>query len=123
MKVYVIEKGYYSDRHIIGIVETKKEADEICKVLYDTNSYDKDSIGYSEYDTKQFQTNRLRFHVSCLYDEWEAEYDDYDIYENYKENTETYEDSYIIYANSPDQAIKIAQDMRAEKLTKDKGLI
>ena len=123
MKVYVIEKGYYSDRHIIGIVETKKEADEICKVLYDTNSYDKDSIGYSEYDTKQFQTNRLRFHVSYLYDEWEAEYDDYDIYESYKENTETYEDNYIIYANSPDQAIKIAQDMRTEKLAKDKRLI
>lgn len=123
MKVYVIEKGYYSDRHIIGIVETKKEADEICKVLYDTNSYDKDSIGYSEYDTKQFQTNRLRFHVSYLCDEWEAEYDDYDIYESYKENTETYEDNYIIYANSPDQAIKIAQDMRAEKLAKKEGLI
>ena len=123
MKVYVIEKGYYSDRHTIGIVETKKEADEICKVLYDTNSYDKDSIGYSEYDTKQFQINRLRFHVSCLYDEWEVEYDDYDIYESYKENTEIYEDNYIIYANSLAQAIKITQDMRAEKLAKKEGLV
>ena len=28
MKVYVIQKGYYSDRHIIGIVETKEEVEE-----------------------------------------------------------------------------------------------
>ena len=123
MKVYVIEKGYYSDRHIIGVVETKKEADEICKVLYDTNSHDKDSIGYTEYDTKLFQINLLRFHVSYLCNEWEAEYDDYDIYKEYKENTEIWEDNYIIYANSPDQAIKIAQDMRVEKLANKAEII
>jgi hypothetical protein len=29
MKVYVIEKGMYSDRHIIGVVETEEEAKKI----------------------------------------------------------------------------------------------
>lgn len=121
MKVYVIEKGSYSDRHVVGVTETEKEAKEICKAISGKYKYDKAS--YTEYDTKQFQINRLRFNVSYLYDEWEVEYDEYDIYADNKENGEYYEDNYIIYANSPDQAIKIAQDMRAEKLAKKEGLV
>ncbi len=121
MKVYVIEKGSYSDRHVVGVTETEKEAKKICKAISGKYKYDKAS--YTEYDTKQFQINQLRFDVSYLYDEWKVEYDEYDIYADYKENCEYYEDSYIIYANSPDQAIKIAQDMRAEKLAKKAEII
>lgn len=121
MKVYVIEKGSYSNRHVVGVTETKKEAEKICKAISGEDIYDKASC--TEYDTKQFQINQIRFQVSYLWNEWEAEYDDYDFYEEYKENTEVYEDFYVIYANSPDQAIKIAQDMRAEKLAKKEGLV
>ena len=121
MKVYVIEKGSYSDRHVVGVTETKKEAEEVCKAISGKYKYEKAS--YTEYDTKQFQINQIRFQVSYLCNEWEAEYDDYDFYEEYKENTEVYEDFYIIYANSPAKAIKIAQDMRAEKLAKKEEII
>lgn len=121
MKVYVIEKGAYSDRHVVGVAETKKEAEEICKAI--TGKYKYEIASYTEYDTKQFQINQIRFQVSYLCNEWGAEYDDYDFYEKYKENTEVYEDFYIIYANSPDQAIKIAHDMRAEKLAKKAEII
>jgi len=121
MKVYVIEKGCYSDRHVVGVTETKEEADEVCKAI--TGKYKYDKASYTEYDTKQFQINQIRFQVSYLCNEWEAEYDDYDFYEEYKENTEVYEDFYVIYANTSDQAIKIAQDMRAEKLARKEGLV
>lgn len=121
MKVYVIEKGAYSDRHVVGVAETKEEAEKICKAITGKYKYEKPS--YTEYDTKQFQINQIRFQVSYFYNEWEAEYDDYDFYEEYRENTEVYEDFYVIYANSPAQAIKIAQDMRAEKLAKKAEII
>ena len=120
MKVYVIEKGMYSDRHIIGVVETEEEAKKICNVI--STNQEEDWVEYTEYDTYQFSTIRLRYHVSEFCGEWNAEYDDYGLYGMYRDNEEQYEGSYVIYANSPQQAIKIAQDMRAEKLAKEKGV-
>lgn len=122
MKVYVIEKGIYSDRHIIGIVETEAEAKNVIKAIK-CGSYDDDSISYDEYDTHQFIDKRFRYNVTDYNGEWEAEYDEYDLWNNYKENTCEYSGSYIIYANSPSQAIKIAQDMRAEELARKEGII
>lgn len=122
MKVYIIEKGQYSDRHVVGVVETKKEAEEICKAI--SGKWKDDKATYEEYDTKQFQTHHIRFLITHYYnDEWECEYDDYDLYSRYEENIEDYDRHYVIYANSPNQAIKIAQDMRAEKLAKEKGIL
>ena len=121
MKVYVIEKGVYSDRHVVAVVETEEEAKIICNGI----SPYPEEVKYTEYDTRQFTTNRLRFHVYEWYNgsnEWEAEYDDYDLFAMYKDNSEEYNGSYVIYANSPQQAIKIAQDMKAEKLAKEKGV-
>ena len=120
MKVYVIEKGMYSDRHIIGVVETEEEAKKICNVI--STNQEEDWVEYTEYDTHQFSTIRLRYHVYEFCGEWNAEYDDYGLYDMYRDNEEQYEGSYVIYANSPQQAIKIAQDMRAEKLAKEKGV-
>lgn len=118
MKVYVIEKGYYSDRHIVGVVETEDEAKRICDLL-SIKCHD-DNISYDVYDTKQFTDKVLRFIVTNDYDEWDAYYDDYDLYKYYTDNTEDYEDHFIIYANSPQQAIKIAQDMRAARIAKER---
>ena len=115
MKVYVMEYGQYSDRHVIGVTDDKKKARKICKMLGAT---------YEEWDTEQFDVpNAIRYEVMApgtyWSDEWYVEYDEYDIYDEYKENTEDYDGHYIIYADSPDQAVKIAQDMRAEKLARE----
>jgi len=118
MKVYVIEKGVYSDRHVVAVVETEEEAKIICNGI----SPYPEEVNYTEYNTRQFATNRLRFHVNEWSNEWEAEYDDYGFYSAYKNNCEESIGSYVIYANSPQQAIKIAQDMKAEKLAKEKGV-
>ena len=119
MKIYVIQKGQYSDRHVIGITDNKKKAERICDML---------DAGYSEWGTDQFNVdNCIRFEVydpNCSYNgEWTADYDEYDIYDNYQESVEINNGVYIIYANSPSQAIKIAQDMKAEKLAKKTELL
>ena len=107
MKVYVIETGCYSDRHVIGVVETKEEAEHLCEVLDDST--------YTEFDTNQFKDGRLRYILEYLWDDWEVRFDSYGIYENVNDSIEDYDDHYIILANSPTKAIKIAQDMRAQK--------
>ena len=121
MKVYVIEKGCYSDRHIIGVVETEEEAKKICKAV--SGHYKIDGASYTEYDTKQFTTSLLRYVVSDWYGVWRAEYDDYDLRSMYKTNMKEYDGSYIIYASDPEQAIKIAQDMKAEEDAKEAGIV
>ena len=118
MKVYVIEKGCYSDRHIVGVVETESEAKELCSNIFN------DEVSYSEYDTKQFQDKRLRFIVGEDWnDGWECRYDDYDLYFAYPENSIVYDGCYVVYAESPQQAIKIAQDMKAMKLAEKEGIL
>ena len=114
MKVYVIQKGVYSDRHIIGIVETMDEAIGIKQAIL-KSPYD-DDITIEEYDTKQFRTNRMRF-LALYYTNgsWDIEYDDHNIWEDFVENGEIWDDAFIIYANSKNQALKIAQDMYAQK--------
>ena len=114
MKVYVIQKGCYSDRHIIGIVETMDEAIGVKKAIL-KSPYD-DDITIEEYDTEQFQTNRMRFLAEYYTNgSWNIEYDDHNIWENFVENSEIWDNAFIIYANSNNQALKIAQDMHAQK--------
>lgn len=123
MIVYVIEKGWYLDRHIVGIVETEDEAQKICDAIKD-NSWDSDSVRYEEYDTNRFKNTRMRFVVDYEYNgSWHSKYDEYEWNDVYNNNIESYENHYIIYANHSNEAIKIAQDMRAEKLAKENGLI
>lgn len=122
MKVYVIEKGWYWDKHIVGIVETEDEAQRICDAIKG-GSWDSDSVRYEEYDTSRFKNSRMRFTVD--YEDngsWHSEYDEYG-WDMCDDNTELYENHYIIYANHPSEAIKIAQDMRSEKLAKENRLI
>lgn len=119
MKVYVIERGDYSDRHIVGVFESREEARNICKRL--TPEPD-ESISCVEYDTNQFSANRMRFIVDKFLGEWDANHDDYDLYNMYTENVCDYEDHYVIYANSANQAIKIAQDMEAQIRAEKEGI-
>lgn len=116
MKVYVIEKGLYSDRHIIAVVETEEEAEKISQVL---------DADYSEWDTKQLNCNRLKFIVTNLYDDsWDVEYHEYEDW--FPDITETQiisDGLYCVFANSQDQARKIAQDMKAEELARKAGIV
>lgn len=118
MDVYVIEKGCYSDRHVVGVTETQEEAERICELLNKT-TYEP-YASWEKYDTHQFITKPMRFLVSNDFDEWKVDFDDYDLYKNYTENSEIFEGYYVIYAWEPDVAIKIAQDLeariKAEKL-------
>lgn len=107
MKVYVIETGCYSDRYVAGVAETQEEADRIVEILENSGC---GYVGYTIFDTKQFQTDRLCFKVEYNFGEWTVDYVDYLV--RYTENTEMYEDCWIIFAPNPDKAIKIAQDMR-----------
>ena len=121
MKVYVILKGQYSDTHILGVTKSKDEAEEICSAINRADGWRPDAR-FEEYDTDQFQINMMRFEVHCDYGEWKAKYDEYDLYDKYTENGKAYDGVYIVYAKSPETAIKIAQDMVAEELAEKKGV-
>ena len=121
MKVYVIEKGYYSDRHIIGVVESEEKAKEVIKAVRD--NHDADSVKYTEYDTDQFNDKRFRYIVYNEYNvEWLAEYDAY-VYDDVDETQKIYDGCYVVYADSAEQAIKIAQDMYYEEMAMKEGLV
>ena len=120
MKVYVIEMGEYSDRRIIGVTETEEIAKEMCEKI-GGDRWDKAT--YTEYDTNQFVDRKLRYIVTELCDEWYAKFDSWDLMFTYRENSEVFEDEWVIYANSQEQAIKIAQDMKAEKAAIKEGIV
>lgn len=61
----------YSDRHIIGVVESEEEAKKICNVI--SIHPEEDWVEYTEYDTHQFVTSRLRYHVYDCCDKWEED--------------------------------------------------
>lgn len=123
-KVYVIEQGEYSDRHVVGVTETEEEAKTICNAI-DGDSCRNSGTSYTEYDTKRFSTKKIKYGVD--FDEafeWSAECIEGDSF--YDEYTENCHDGawydYIIFANSKEQAIKIAQDMAAEEKAREAGL-
>ena len=119
MKIFVIEKGIYSDRHVIGVAESEEDAKAFVGAI--NNKYNTD-CSYEEWDTNQIKTNKLKFHVEYLCGDWYVSFDDYDAFGSYNESTEIYEDNWIIFAKSSEQAIKIAQDMRAERLAIEKEI-
>ena len=57
MKVFVIEKGFYSDRRVIGVVDSEEKAEFLCKNLCG-NYDDSDDVSYTEFDTEQFKINK-----------------------------------------------------------------
>ena len=113
MKVYVIEKGVYSDRHVIGVTETEDEAKAVVRGLESSDRYDSGSVSYTEYDTKKLTDRRLKFLVDGNFD-WRVEYDEWGLYEDITENTMVYDGYFVIFAGSADVARKIAQDAYAE---------
>lgn len=122
MLVYVIETGQYSDRHVVGVTDNENKAKEICKAIEGGRLIFKGTT-YTPYDTDQFQTQKLRYTVDFNMDDSPVcEYDDYGYYDYHTENTLEYPGFFVIYADSPEQAIKIASDMHAEAEAERNGL-
>lgn len=132
MKVYVVQKGHYSDMHIIAVTENKETANEIAKAACNKGWIAGPDTYVEEYDTKQFETGIVKFDVDLWEDAFidnedidideQVEYVDYDLYEEYTENTRMSKGRYIIFAKSKEQALKIAQDMEAEYKAIEAGI-
>lgn len=132
MKVYVVLKGCYSDTHIIGVTFDKRIAEE----LKNRGERLSNEVHYEEWETDMFGSNAddmyFRFVVYHNYDDdsfdWKVEKDDY--YEGIvgcdnimKDFSERKFMQFNIRAKTAEQALKIAQDMKAEHLAKKKGLV
>lgn len=127
MKVYVVEQGIYSGKHIVGIAESLEEAEAIKNaVSSETYSlYESKSISITEYDTKAFKDCRLKFRVDIYYDgDVSVETVDADcgMYDEYKDSCYTEYGDYIIYAQNVEQAVKIARDMEAQRKAEEAGV-
>lgn len=123
MIVYVIETGQYSDRHVVGVTDNEEKAKQICDAINSSRGIFKDSTIYTVYDTDQFQTQKLRYTVDfSMGDSPVCEYDGYGFYDYYIEKRLEHPDFFIVYADTPEQAIKIACDMRAEAEAERNGI-
>ena len=120
MKVYVIEKGMYSSKFIVGVVESEEEAKQICEVVSDEKYGGK--AHYTEYDTEQFKTNLIKYVVDNTYTEWNVKFCEDWEWTEFDHNGVAYADCYVIFAHNQKEAIKIAQDMAAEEFAKKKGV-
>lgn len=128
MKVYVIEKGLYSDHYIIGVTDSKETAITIQK------QYDRDNdTSYTEYDTDDFKVVKPMGYTvfyNTRTGAWGGYIDGHDVH-NYTQSEYLGENTYGndireyygILADSLDQAIKIAQDMRMMRLAKENNLL
>lgn len=128
MKVYVVEQGCYSDRHIAGIAESQEEAKEIAEVVAGVRNpyYVRDDVTITEYDTKAFANGRLKFLVNF--------YNDTANVENLSLCQERIEDDYsetgyipelgryVVFARDKEQAVKIARDMEAQRKAEEAGV-
>ena len=118
MKVYVIQKGSYSSRYIVGVAIDKKKAEEIAEVVSGTDDYNQADV--EEFDTDQFDIGLIRYVVDLV--EGTVEYDEYGFYDNYKENGMIYTNYYVVYAPNKEEALKIARDMKAEYEAEKQGI-
>lgn len=122
MLVYVIETGQYSDRHVVGVTDNEEKAKQVCDAINDGRIIFRNSATYTAYDTDQFQMQKLRYTVDFnVNDSPVCEFDDW-LYDQYTENTLVCPGFFVIYADTPEQAIKIACDMRAEAKAERNGL-
>ena len=125
MKVYVIMKGEYSDIHVVGVALDEEKAKKIAEAMSDNGGSGYGDAWVDEYDTEEFATMRIKYIVDYYESgRWEATVDDWGGYKEYTESSVVThrENKYIVFAESQEQAIKIAQDMRAQELAKESGI-
>lgn len=123
MIVYVIEEGRYSDRGVVAVVETEEEAQLLCDTINRHATIYENSATYKPYDTKQFQTKKIRYTVDFTFENKpDVQIDVIGIYDRYDHSVMEYPGFFVIYADTPEQALKIAYDMRAEAEAERNGL-
>lgn len=121
MKVWVIEKGEYSDRYVAGVVASEEQA----QIIKETIEKQTAARGYSihvsisEFDTDQFITsdNRIQFQVEL---EWDGKWFATPGFDSWFGEDTT--DTFLVMARTPEEAIKIAQDRRAKMLAEREGI-
>ena len=121
MKVYVIQKGVYSSRFIVGVVTSEEEANQICEAISD-NHYGGEAF-YDEFDTDSFKINLIKFKVDNSYGDWKVEYCEPYEWEEYNCNGAVYENYYIVFAHNKEEALKTAQDIKAAENAIEKRII
>lgn len=134
MIVYVVFKGEYSDKHIVGVAIDKEKADVLKKIY--SRSWDEAYI--EEYDTDapiieykpiwEVRFNTVTGAVLCAEvsnanptEEYEDSIEEEINFHHYA-NAETKIESIYVYADDEEKAIKIAIDRRAEYLAKKEGV-
>lgn len=123
MKIYVIQIGEYSEKRVVCVADSEDNAKKICEMIKNrTSGCYHDSIWYDVFDTNQFQINGFRFYVKFYCGEWSVELDCDPLPDETEESYELYENNYVVYAQTPEQAIKIAQDMRARIEAEKEGI-
>ena len=133
-KIYAVTAGAYSDYHIVALCSDRNKADEICEVYNRSYTFG----GWGEASVKEYEDgsrvdlNRSVYKVSIYRDSYEArELIGEDKVESVCEVWSPFNQIYTtngvftfldIYADSKEQAIKIAQDKFAEYKARKEGL-
>ena len=135
MKVYVVQRGEYSDRHIVGVALTEEKANELVrlfqdpeensyyygKTLVDTEVFDTedndyklslDAQGLKPYGVEMYKGKISSCHALSNDWHWYTFWNYVDVGEVF----EPYENEYrvVVYARDKDHALKIASDKFAE---------
>lgn len=128
-KVYIVEKGFYSDKTIIGVYATKEEAEIVIAELARRLPEEDDYYRFKEYEVGKPSLDKDKNYYLILYDE---EYKIIKVSEDdeFNFNFEYYLDGYsylrntmVVPAYNEQHAIKIASDRLAElKYRKEIGL-
>lgn len=126
-KVYVITRGAYSDYHICAVAATKEIAEKLRKIYSDEYSWAADAR-IEEYDLNEAKDDAGVFYdVTFADDKVSACFNEYGERESIQffKGNKWRSDRLIVSvrARDEDQAVKIAQDRRAEYLAKKEGVV
>lgn len=131
MKIYVVMKGAYSDRHVVTATTDPEKAKKIAEKFSD----DWDDAWIDEFEDGDFMLRQL-WYVSFLGDGtvetvrredseyyYEDAYKGRSIHWNKTRTSKVYEVWMYIFADNEEHAVKIATEKRAEFLAQQNGLI
>ena len=132
MKVYVVERGEYSDRDIVGVFSSREGAVAfiefaIKKSLCDDYPYqDAYEIYEMEVDEPKVTSDNNMFDVFLANGVWDARESDYIAHEELgrlrKSRFSLGDMSGVFFAKDKDHAIKMAQDAYAKMKAEEIGL-
>lgn len=120
--VYVIEKGCYSDRHIVAVTADRQRADNLARLFSD----DYDSCSVEEYELDEAKTESALYTVRFMEDGTIAvNRGEYEWHEHGDVADYPLDDSVMrvwVRASDEEHAKKAAQDRRAAYLAQKAGV-